>query len=345
MAGGGADPTPDVSRLAWKIDEVLTPLLNVARRVALLDFPNHNNVGDSAIWLGERRFLRRGGVEVVYACDVRTYDRTIMRRTLGASGTILLHGGGNVGDLWPVHQRFRERVLDDFPAATIVQLPQTVRFADPSGVPAVRARMSRHERFTMLVRDAHSLDLAQHGLGLRAVLCPDLAFALAPPAEQARPKHDVVCLLRTDGESAGAHPPLPGAFVTDWIGGAPGGRRWPLPARAAFRLGWRYSRHYHGLRGALRHGSGAQPWFFDGLAAARLRRGYAILSSGRAVVSDRLHGHILCLLLGRPHVLLEERYGKLRAFHDAWTPTSPLTRWADDAAHAVQIARDMVTAR
>jgi len=39
-------------------------------------------------------------------------------------------------------------------------------------------------------------------------------------------------------------------------------------------------------------------------AGARLRRGCDVLSQGRVVIADRLHGHILSLLLGLPHVLM-----------------------------------------
>jgi pyruvyl transferase EpsO len=45
----------------------------------------------------------------------------------------------------------------------------------------------------------------------------------------------------------------------------------------------------------------------------------ACLSRGETVITDRLHGHILAMLLGIPHVLLDDRHGKLSSFHERWT--------------------------
>jgi pyruvyl transferase EpsO len=37
------------------------------------------------------------------------------------------------------------------------------------------------------------------------------------------------------------------------------------------------------------------------------------------VITDRLHAHILSLLLDLPHAVLDNSYGKLHRFLDAWT--------------------------
>ena len=59
--------------------------------------------------------------------------------------------------------------------------------------------------------------------------------------------------------------------------------------------------------------------WYDAVARARVARGCRLLSSGRVVITDRLHAHILSLLLGIPHAVLDNTYGKLRRFLDAWT--------------------------
>jgi len=55
-------------------------------------------------------------------------------------------------------------------------------------------------------------------------------------------------------------------------------------------------------------------------------------------ITDRLHGHILCLLLGIPHVVLPDRYGKLRGFVEAWTSGSDLFVWASEPRAALEAA-------
>jgi pyruvyl transferase EpsO len=94
----------------------------------------------------------------------------------------------------------------------------------------------------------------------------------------------------------------------------------------------------------------AAPEFaFEGLGLARHRLAAGSVSTaldllcrGRVAVTDRLHGHILCTLLGVPHVLLDNSYGKLRRFHDAWTSDSPLTRIATSAAEAEELALSLL---
>ena len=49
----------------------------------------------------------------------------------------------------------------------------------------------------------------------------------------------------------------------------------------------------------------------DKLAAARVELGNDILSQGRVIITDRLHVSLLCLLMGRPHVILNEMYKKV----------------------------------
>ena len=74
------------------------------------------------------------------------------------------------------------------------------------------------------------------------------------------------------------------------------------------------------------------------VARRRLGRGSRLLSRGRVVVSDRLHGHILCLLLGIPHMVLDNSYGKVRGQFEAWTHASPLATWCDSEAEALERA-------
>src|SRR5262249_1753615 len=80
---------------------------------------------------------------------------------------------------------------------------------------------------------------------------------------------------------------------------------------------------------------------FNTMALARLERGRRVLERGRVVITDRLHGHILCLLADIPHVVVDNLYGKVLSFHDAWTSGSPLARKANTVEAAVRVAREL----
>lgn len=308
--------------------------------VALLDFPNYGNPGDSAIWLGALACLRNSGHAVVYTSDHRTFDERSLRRALRDGGTILLTGGGNFGDLWPGAQVLRTRVLRAFPDHAIVQLPQTLHFSDPSALDQARAAMSAHPGFTVLVRDARSLEVATNDLACRARLCPDLAFCLTAetePALRARPHErdvmDVLYLLRTDHESMD-RPRV--ELSVDWIDDV---------QSSIARIERHVARRFPSSAGPSMVARSFLSRCYPVLARQRLRRGVRLLRSGRVVITDRLHGHVLSLVLGIPHIVLGDRNGKLRGFVDAWSAGSPLVQWATSIEKARAMARGLAPSR
>jgi pyruvyl transferase EpsO len=322
-------PAALVDRLGRRIDDVLRPLLALDEPLALLDFPSFPNVGDSCIWLGTVRYLRGLGVErLCYTADSRTYAREHLQSVIGR-GTILLSGGGNLGDLWPVHQPLREDVIAAFPRNRIIQLPQSIHFCDPAALARARDAFDRHPDFVLLVRDERSLEVARNDFRSPSLLCPDMALALGMLARPSPPSRSVVWLARGDHEALARPIPavLPaGVERLDWPRDGHGplvslnrlGRALPFGSRALWPLRAPLSRLY------------------EPLAARRVTRGCRILAAAHTVVTDRLHAHILCLLLGIPHFLLDNSYGKNRGFYETWTRACDIARWCDDPSEALR---------
>jgi pyruvyl transferase EpsO len=319
--------------LSRTIDEVIRPLLGEARVFALLDFPNHPNVGDAAIWLGEKASLRRMGRTVGYACD-ETFSSTAELQWRLKDGIILLTGGGNLGDVWPARQHWREEVIAAFPDKKILQLPQTIYFTEKANVERAKGVFDRHPDLTILVRDHRSLDFARNEFRARSVLCPDMAFALGALRRPEEPGESIVWVSRSDKESTGQSlPPLgQGVDLTDWMEDNPSA--YPLVDKCLTRLFYRHPSTFRRL-------SGVFPKVYDRFAKQRVRRGCRLLSRGRVVITDRLHGHILGLLLGIPHVILDNSYGKLRTFYETWTKGCGLAVWADSPAEALAAAEGL----
>jgi pyruvyl transferase EpsO len=261
---------------------------------------------------------------------VATYSRRRLAARLG-DGVILLHGGGNLGDFWLEHQQFREQVIQDFPDNRIIQLPQTIYFMDEWGVGEARRVFDGHRNLTLLCRDLPSLDFARKEFAAPSLLCPDMAFALGPLKRPRPPKDVIVWLSRTDAESAGPAPAAAATGVerTDWLEEPPS----PLRERNA-ALGAALEGEPPGRQALL----DALIETYDPLARERLSRGCQLLARGKVVITDRLHGHVLCLLLGIPHVLLDNNYGKVKSFLHTWTRGCGLAHWADSPAEARELA-------
>jgi exopolysaccharide biosynthesis predicted pyruvyltransferase EpsI len=328
---------PDVvTRLGDRVIATLARTLAGVSEVALVDFPNHMNIGDAAIWLGELRALRTLGVRIAYTCDQRSYVPAHLERALAPDGAILLHGGGNFGDLYPRHQRLRERVLADFRQRLTVQLPQTLAYAGAETEARLRALVARHERLHVLARDELTEAWFRERLYAPVELCPDSALCLGP--QPAVGGDGVLWLARRDDESksTGAEAP-PGIAKRDWPGERGAWRRRRLASRL---LSYATSAEPH--LGALLHPLGSAA--FPRLAAERVGTGLALIGSARAVVTDRLHAHIFALLCGVPHVVLDNTTGKLRTFYETWTSESPIVHWADDEPAAFERALALAAA-
>ena len=342
MATGLTHPDNDLLlQLRTKIRSTVGKHVPEASQVALLDYPNHSNVGDCAIWLGEVAYLRDTGCEVVYRCDIPSYNPAALRASLKSEGTILLHGGGNFGDIWPEHQRFREQVLSDFPNHKIVIMPQTIHFQEMSSLETVRKALGVHRGVTVLARDEASHAFAQAHFDCLVDLSPDMAMWLEPPGRAYPADDEILWLARTDIESSREERTTDeGIPRVDWLDVTP--REMGMPS-------WMMLRTLKRLTGLSKQTAGRYPvisrvqaQLFHPVAWAHFTRGCRLLSRGSVVVTDRLHAHLLCLLVGIPHVLLDNSYGKLSNFWQTWTNGSQLGVWGSDPQTAVALAYGLV---
>ena len=303
--------------LRAEIDRVLVPLIaGHERHICLIDPPNHPNVGDSAILLGELAFLKaRFPRSKISFFDLDSYSGR-GEPLIDRASIILVHGGGNFGDLYPRHQDLRLRLLRRFPDKRIVQLPQSISFADPAALARTAEAIAMHGDFHLLVRDRVSHAFAAENFACRTWLSPDMAFWLDLSAKL--PMHDVLCLLRSDKEAVADHRAIVDTVrthagsmeVLDWMD-EPNTlirridrrllsqthrqprRTWPLmPVMLAIR------RRY---------------------AQDRVDAGIDLLSRGRLVVTDRLHAHIMGCLMGIPHLVFDSLDGKISALYRTWT--------------------------
>ncbi len=313
------------------IEAALVPLIDGhAEHICLLDPPGHSNVGDQAILLGELAFLRKHFPDArISFFDVDNYSGSC-DRFIEQSSIILLHGGGNFGDIWPRHHALRLHILERFAHRRIVQLPQSISFADSTGLAETSRAIGRHPDFHLLARDHASAALAEANFGCPVILAPDMAFCMGPLARE-RPCVDLFCLLRTDKEVATDHRQLLAALTAsgaqlesgDWIS---------EPLDRVKRLDRALSRHSHRHPGTAWLINAAMLRVREEYARRRLAAGVAMLSRGRAVVTDRLHAHILSCLLDIPNFVFDSMDGKVAAFHAAWTHRSPLAHRMPSAA-------------
>jgi exopolysaccharide biosynthesis predicted pyruvyltransferase EpsI len=312
----------------------LDEALGGQKNVALLDFPLHRNAGDSLIWLGELAYLRKLGVKVDHRVDEARYRKDRLER-LAPECPLLFHGGGNFGDLWPAHQKFREEVISENLHRRIIVLSQSVWFESQSDARRANSILAKHPDLLILVRDEESVARCNALLpDLNVRYCYDMALGFdAGEFSQSTPIIDILALSRRDhekvldGEIEGAD------VITDWNLGRAGRLIW-----GASRLPGIALRRFPHVPEALWR---ANERLYDHQARLNVNAAIKTLSRGRVVVTDRLHAHILCLLLGVPHVVLDNSYGKISAIYREYTGAFDSTQIANSAAGAVKLARDL----
>jgi exopolysaccharide biosynthesis predicted pyruvyltransferase EpsI len=336
-----------MQRHRGRLLELYRPLIDQTRPGALVDFQDTKNCGDHAIWLGEMALLRQLGVKVVYECSHETYDRAAMAAALG-DGTVLIHGGGNFGDLYGLYQRFKMQLLEDFPDNEIIFFPQTVMFFSTMALDKAVAAVAKHGKVTLTARDVLSHHILTTALGdkARVLLAPDMASMIEGLRRDVPPVFDVVWISRDDLESAGGQRPLEATgLVMHRRRFSLGAFDDPIQILALGKVGGKRLFATDWYRMMLDDESRLTDYAkldSEGRAAVWVARAVRLLSSGRVVVTDRLHGHILCTLAGIPHVLLNNSYGKNISYFESWSRPSSLCRLAAHPKQAWQKAQAMV---
>ena len=141
------------------------------------DCPHHSNLGDLLIWLGTNETLRHLDQPVkakstLELADVRRWPH------VGTNDAIVMHGGGNFGDLYPAHQTLREQVVRNFPNNDVYLLPQSVHFSSDSAMRKSLRQLQMHDRLTIYLRDHESVQMLRPYISDRVCLMPDMAHAL-----------------------------------------------------------------------------------------------------------------------------------------------------------------------
>lgn len=309
-----------------RIGELIPP----GAEMAYLDYPVHFNVGDQLINLGAEAFFARMRYRVsvrlslfdLCQIDWASPQRTTLKETarrklaeLDPSAILVLHGGGNFGDIYPEFQVMRERVAEAFPDRRIVVLPQSLHFSSPEQERSSLTRLLAHPDLHVCVRDVESQATLRRYRPDAGILLPDMAHALWNTAGWAVPPREgsgSLVLGRTDAESAGLPRDIGSATHLDW----------PDIVQLGDQLAFRAIRKSMAMNldGSYRLPLAAWYRVRDRL----VRRATRLFAAQGQIVTDRLHGMILSALLTRPVRYKDNSYGKLSRYARAWLTSSPL---------------------
>jgi pyruvyl transferase EpsO len=357
----------DATTLKKELHQALSKIkISNCENCALLMYPNHINLGDHLIWLGTIFYLSEIlKVKISYAASSHDFSASVLEKQSGG-GPIFLHGGGNLGDIWPSHQKFRERIIAKYPDRQIIIFPQSIYFAHQENLARAKTIFNFHPDLTLFVRDNYSYEIARENFyNCQVIKAPDMAFYLAEMPLLSVPGkslNSILYLCREDSEFNHNFSPnsiqIPNLVVEDWSSFQ---RKWRLgnPNSAAvqfvaklYRQIWQRGLATPGEWLSRQVWQNSHSWvhqidsFYNPplhyLSLSFLHAAIYQLQQYRLVITNRLHAHILCTLLGIPHIFLPNTNYKNEAFYQTWTQQLPFCRFVKDTTQIPDILAELI---
>lgn len=177
------------------------------KTVYLFGTPTHCNIGDAAIAQAEIDFIKDCGFDVfeITVNDWKRYKNVIKRRI--KPRLILLHGGGNFGNLWPYEERMREDIISNLKASRYLLFPQTFFLKDSVSRDDIDSMKMKYnnESFFLFAREKFSYEkMMQIFPKAKSFIVPDIVLFEKEnnffKNDTNDPKTDVLLVLRGDRE-------------------------------------------------------------------------------------------------------------------------------------------------
>ena len=298
----------------------IADLIKDKNDVFYFDYPLHLNVGDLLIYHGTEQFFNDYQINVKLKRCEYDLDLAEIKKQITPNTTILLHGGGNFGDLYPQHQKIREMMVTHFPNNRIIVLPQTLFFKHNENLENSAALFVKHQDCHLFARDERTqAEFKQFSQNV--YLSPDMAHQLYGKLKTKLDKtHNKLYFLRKDIEASEIEREIIESLpkqsnIKDWDDIL------SKKDKKILALTWRVARFankykIHWLKNKVNE-------FWLNYTKQIVERVAAIFLANDEVITTRLHGHIFSCLLEIPNVVCDNSYGKNSSYANLWTKDLP----------------------
>ncbi|ERK09459.1 Polysaccharide polymerization protein [Pantoea sp. AS-PWVM4] len=280
--------------------------------VIYLDYPLHLNVGDLLIYHGTENFFLEHGIKVKARRSHARYSIADIKNYVGKNTTILMHGGGNFGDLYPEYQKFREDVAKSFKNNAVVILPQTAYFSSEEEENKSAEIFRQHKNLVIFSRDTRSLEVFRKFTD-KSYLMPDMAHSLWGKLPRAEKNKGTLFLIRKDKEINQLQDKLVSKTTStvDWE---------DILKSEDFRIRM-LCRKLDGAGSVYKITSlkRLSNWIWFNHTKKMVDRYALFFTSHEKVVTSRMHGHIFSCLLEVPNGVIDNAYGKNSGYYNQWT--------------------------
>lgn len=177
-------------------------------KIILMGVPHHNNLGDHAIVIAERKFINDNFNDFqYYEVSEETLENCIekIKDHIGKDDLIFLHGGGNFGDEYIYIEEGRRKVIQMFPNNIIVLFPETIFFSNTLNgqkeLNKSREIYQKHKKLILIAREKFSYEIMQKEFYNNIILkTPDIVAYLNETKDNFH-REGVLFIIRNDVES------------------------------------------------------------------------------------------------------------------------------------------------
>lgn len=286
------------------------------KAVYLIMTPQHGNLGDHAIAQAETEWLKALEIPFIEIPDSTVQRWNGMKCLNVMNGrTILVHGGGNLGTIWPEVETLLREVIVNNPRSQILLLPNTIYYEnDDAGKKEMAASAeiyNAHKHLKLYAREKISYETMKT-LYRNVGLAPDMVLRLNKSIPGIERKGCILC-LRSDREKT-------------------------RPAQTDFSIVSQvkaiFGDDYRLVDMTVSHGVPLEERDHE------LKQQFDRFRHAELVVTDRLHGMIFCAITGTPCIVINSKSPKVLGCYE-WIKDLPYIRFCVDAGKIKQIYQDI----
>lgn len=277
------------------------------KRILLLLTPEYGNIGDCLISLAEHSFLRERfadyQIDEVTMNMLNLWSGPVLKRYRKNYENIVISGGGFLGTLWPEFEKISEVTIKALKDKNIIIFPQTIFYEKESkSLYKVLMLYNSCKRLSIYIRDKSYFWLKEKTKGFENVHvfnAPDIAMYLNY-SDISKERSGILLCLRKDKERAIDNSIQ--VYIDD------------------------LSRHYEcKTSDTVLHGDIK----LENREEACLEKIEEFKSSS-LVITDRLHGMLLCLITGTPCIALDNVSNKVRGVYELWLKKTDYICFVED---------------
>lgn len=172
--------------------------------------PTHGNMGDQAIAYATLKYLEEqfSEYEIIQVNREDTYKYCMaLKKVVNKDDIIFLHGGGNMGNLYPIEEQDRRAIIHMFDDNKIISMTQTISFTDDENGKKEFIKTKRiyenHKDLTLIAREQKSFNIMKKNLNVKnIVINPDIVLYLNEmDLNKVNSRTKIMTCLRDDKES------------------------------------------------------------------------------------------------------------------------------------------------